>query len=335
MDDILALIGHDVTLRRVAATHGGEWAGPCPFCGGHEKRDSDRFRVWPAEGRYWCRRCGRKGDAIQYVRDRYNLTFAQAKERLGLETHSRADANAVMMPRHEPTEPPSDLWQARAVTFCADCAERLWTTDGERALRWLREVRGLTDETIRAAGLGYHDVDRRERPESWGLTEDHAAVWLPRGIVIPWWGDGHMWRVNIRRPVGEPKYVAPAGSGPGLYGVDVLGEKPVVLVEGEFDALIIHQVAADLVTVVATGSTAGGRRTRWLARLAVCPVVLVAFDADRAGEEAAQYWLDVLSNARRWRPYYGKDVSEQAHSGGDVRGWVLAGLREGQEALLD
>ena len=40
--DLLALIGRDVQLRRVASTNGGEWAGPCPFCGGH-----DRFRVWP------------------------------------------------------------------------------------------------------------------------------------------------------------------------------------------------------------------------------------------------------------------------------------------------
>jgi DNA primase len=52
--DLLALLNRDTRLRRVASTNGGEWAGPCPWCGG-----TDRFRVWPyaARPRYWCRQC--------------------------------------------------------------------------------------------------------------------------------------------------------------------------------------------------------------------------------------------------------------------------------------
>lgn len=41
--DLLSLIQRDVRLKRVAGTHGGEYAGPCPFCGEGE----DRLRVWP------------------------------------------------------------------------------------------------------------------------------------------------------------------------------------------------------------------------------------------------------------------------------------------------
>ena len=45
-DNILDLVKSDVpSIKRVANTNGGEWAGPCPFCGGE-----DRFRVWPDEG---------------------------------------------------------------------------------------------------------------------------------------------------------------------------------------------------------------------------------------------------------------------------------------------
>ena len=40
--DLLTLIGCDTALKKVASTKGGEYAGPCPFCGGR-----DRFRVWP------------------------------------------------------------------------------------------------------------------------------------------------------------------------------------------------------------------------------------------------------------------------------------------------
>ena len=76
---LLDLIGREVPLHRVASTHGGEYAGPCPWCGGR-----DRFRVWPHAERpgYWCRRCGQKGDGIQYLRERDGLSFAEACDRL-------------------------------------------------------------------------------------------------------------------------------------------------------------------------------------------------------------------------------------------------------------
>ncbi|MCZ7545738.1 MAG: hypothetical protein M5R40_20460 [Anaerolineae bacterium] len=72
--DLLALLARDTPLQRVARTDGGEYAGPCPACGGR-----DRFRVWPAPregpGRYWCRQCGARGDAISYLRWREGLGF--------------------------------------------------------------------------------------------------------------------------------------------------------------------------------------------------------------------------------------------------------------------
>ena len=110
-------------------------------------------------------------------------------------------------------------------------------------------------------------------------------------------------------------------------GADALGPgRPAVLLEGEFDALTINQHAGGIVAAIATGSTAGARRVRWLAQLALCSAVLVAFDGDEAGEKAAEYWLDVLSNARRWRTYYGKDANGLATAGGDVPQWVRSGL---------
>jgi hypothetical protein len=42
--NLLALIGTDTTLRRVASTQRGEYAGPCPFC----RAGEDRFRVQPS-----------------------------------------------------------------------------------------------------------------------------------------------------------------------------------------------------------------------------------------------------------------------------------------------
>ena len=62
--DLLRLIEPDTTLVRIANTRGGEYAGPCPFCGG-----VDRVHVAPRLGKWYCRHCApRGGDAIDDVR---------------------------------------------------------------------------------------------------------------------------------------------------------------------------------------------------------------------------------------------------------------------------
>jgi hypothetical protein len=54
------------------------------------------------------------------------------------------------------------------------------------------------------------------------------------------------------------------------------------------------------------------------------PVVLVAFDDDEAGEQAAAHWLSVLPGSRRLVPE--GDPAGMLKAGADVRGWVLGGL---------
>ena len=55
-------------------------------------------------------------------------------------------------------------------------------------------------------------------------------------------------------------------------------------------------------------------------------LLFVAFDAEvDKGSEAARYWLHVLSNARRWRPYW-EDVNRMLQDGADVRRWIAAGV---------
>jgi DNA primase len=76
--DLLRLAEQNVSLFHVSNHNGGEYAGPCPGCGGR-----DRFRVWPEQDRYWCRRCGKQGDTIQYLRDFRGLTFREAARLVG------------------------------------------------------------------------------------------------------------------------------------------------------------------------------------------------------------------------------------------------------------
>ncbi len=106
-------------------------------------------------------------------------------------------------------------------------------------------------------------------------------------------------------------------------------ERPALLLEGEFDALIVQQEAGELVTPVATGGVTLARQVRWVAALARQPHVFVAFDADPPGERAAAWWLAALPhNARRCCPVGAKDPNAMLRAGLDVRQW-LAGLPGG------
>lgn len=337
---ILDLIQNETNIvLRKASTAGKEYHGPCPWCGDDGKGSkSDRFIIWPAEGRYLCRRCGKKGDDIQFIREYKNMGYTEACEYLHYGTniihhnhhnHHNDNIHHINHNHEQPLQPPSSAWLSQALPFLLSCQESLWTDAGARALDWLRG-RGLTDTTIRAAGLGYCDHDRYVEREAWGLSPEQRAdgkakgLWLPRGVVIPWEVDGALWALRIRRAQGDPKYYLLPGSQAGaLYGADAIQTGgPVVLLEGEVDALTVRQAGY---SAVATGSTHGARRVRWVARLATAEPVLVAYDNDDAGNQAAAYWLDALPNARRWRPYW-SDANQLQQDGVSVAGWVAAGL---------
>jgi DNA primase len=325
--NLLELIGRDTALRKKAGTHGGEYAGPCPWRGGH-----DRFLVWPNADRpgYWCRQCDRKDDAIQYLRDHNNLTYPEACRQVGrsLAKLSRSAAMQLSQPPRLIT-PPTAVWQAKAWEFCQICEARLWTPAGDQALDYLH-LRGLQDDTIEAARVGYHPTERWENAEQWGLEPEHNKIHLLRGLVFPWFVESELWRVVFRRdddniPKDE-RYRPIAGGGNTFYQVETLRPNaPAMMVEGVLDALAVLQEAGDLIAVVAAGTTSG-RLERWIGRLDLASTVLIALDADQAGDTASDWWLKSLGpQARRWRPFW-DDPAAMLQDGADLRTWVREGL---------
>ena len=206
------VLGDGIELKRVAATNGGEYCGPCPFCGG-----GDRFRAWPDHpdgkgGRYWCRGCGRSGDAIQYLRDYRNMGFIEAAQFVGKEINSFTPSLTNMRktrPNWSPreTSPPAYLWQARAKRLVDDCERGAVSphTFAQKMLGWLKEYRGLSEETIKENRLGLVPIDRWEGHEQWGLAPDlkedgtPKKIWLPRGLTIPLCLNGNILRIRVRR----------------------------------------------------------------------------------------------------------------------------------------
>ena len=331
--DILELIQAEthIPLRRVAA---GEYASPCPFC----RAGDDRFRVWPERGRYWCRVCNKCGDDIQFVRDYKDLGYRAACEYVNRgdniihHNHHNHHNNTIHHNNNntKPLSPPGEQWLEQAWPFLIDCQERLWSDAGARAVAWLRG-RGLADKTMTVAGLGYNDHDHNVDRQLWGVEPErdkngklHTMISLPRGIVIPSTIAGELWSMRIRRPVGKPKYhFVKGGTANGLFNADkIIAGQPVVLLEGEIDALTVCQAGF---VGVATGSTCGARRTKWIARLSAASTVLVAYDNNNEGNKAAPYWLDALPNAKRWRPYW-SDANQMLQDGADVGAWIAAGL---------
>lgn len=129
----------------------------------------------------------------------------------------------------------------------------------------------------------------------------------------------------------DQKYVEVSGGSSVLYNGDtIVPGCCVVLVEGVFDALAVEQQVGDRVVAVATGSTTRCRQVKWIARLALAERVLVAFDADEAGEEAAAYWLKVLPNAERWRPWW-DDPNQLMIDGVDLRTWLMPAFQQRQQ----
>lgn len=327
--DLLGLIQQDTQLKREAGTNGGEWAGPCPFCGG-----TDRFRVWPTpidgKPRYWCRQCGQSGDAIEYVKQRDGVGFVEACGRLGLSLPNNGGPRRVQSPA--PRRPAqrgtvskendwpalSDQgWQTAADNFCLRAWEAL--QDNRPARQYLHD-RGLHDSTIAAFELGYNPQIEQSK---WGSVR----VYLPSGIVLPWLVERRYWAINVRRLTSEePKYIKAKGSANGLFLCQLIPTgNTVVMVEGEFDAMAVWQETRGLkVTPVATGSVSGSRLHRWIARLSVARLVVLAFDADEAGDKAAAYWKTIFPDAVRLRPLR-HDAAAMLQVGDDVRSWVREG----------
>jgi DNA primase len=200
--------------------------------------------------------------------------------------------------------------------------ETLWSLRGEPTLDYLTQ-RGLDAATIQAAHLGLVPGGYRQWLQVAGLN-------VPCGIVIPWLtgGDEVLWAVKVRREAGFPKYVQIAGgSSGGLYHADVLkGARAVLFCEGEFDTLLAHQEAGDLVSAVTLGSAANRLNRRWLADL-VFSAHPLAYDIDEAGEKGAARLCSLSQRIRRVQVPYGKDLTEYHQQGGSLFSWLSRELR--------
>jgi DNA primase len=306
--DLLALAERSTTLRRVASSGGGEWAGPCPFCGGQ-----DRFRVQPHHpggGRWLCRNCtqGKWQDVIAFGQRLWpGLPFPQVCELLaGGQPPTTRNPSSPAAPETPAYRPPSDDWQASALQAMELCQHNLWEPVGEPALAYLRS-RALQDETLRYWRLGYS-------PGARFGSGGKGSLWVPRGVLIPCLALGQVWYLKVAllpgdrvrcekcrqpAPARQPcpqcgalnKYRGVKGNRPAaIFGADDLaGVDLALFVEGEFDAMLAWQEVRDVISVCTLGSaTNQPDLATWGPYMAPLSLVLAAYDNDEAGQRGAR-----------------------------------------------
>lgn len=331
--DLLSQDGHQ--LRRETPT---SWCGPCPFC----QDGDDRFVVKDEGGckwRWWCRICTPKGDTpVGYLMKARGMAYKDVLALLGPKPSTpRPRVAPALRPTFTPkaTAPPPDAWQEKAAALVGWASGQLWSPAGQQALEYLHG-RGLTDDVIRAARLGFAPETLRRDRAAWGLPESLDAQGKPKSLYLPGPAivipvarhDGTLARIKFRRmaPGADPKYLPVAGGDPGHFLM--AGQGPVaVLVESELDALLVVQ-ETPCVAAYASGSAAQPPNQETFQALAEHEVVLVAFDSDMPGAKAAWQsdWIKTLPYTHRCPVPGAKDPTE-AHQGGlDLAAWIETGL---------
>lgn len=324
----------------------GEVGGPCPFCGG-----KDRFTIFTRQGRdnlgrFWCRQCGKSGDAIQFLREMDGLGFRDAKKKLGLPDTDSMSRNIY----HAPKPQNADFIPVKAILPCQQWQERAgklveWACSQlerePQIMNWLKKERGLKLETIRKARLGWIPQDYYRPREKFGLSPEIKSngrpkrVWIPKGLVIPVFNAGYqLMRVKFRVfGAGEarPKYI-PLPQNEKNIAPLVCQDKKITdwqVVESELDGLLLYQEANQFVNLIALGSAVFRPDAETWEKLKTARKVLISLDFDEAGNKnACQWWEKNLKPGqfRLWPVPEGKDPTDAYKAGWNLVEWSKAGL---------
>lgn len=310
-----------------------EYASACPICGGE-----DRFVIFLEKDTYWCRQCGKKGDAIQYLRDFHGMSYPDAAQAVGKVSSQDWQANSKptivsskVIEKSQPIKPQSEAWQAGAER-CIKFAAKKLLNNSER-LNWLKDDRGITQETAEKFHLGWLDRDFFKKKPDWGLEANDKKMFFPSGLVIPWGNK----RLRVRRddPGKYGRYYIIQGSCSDPLTVGTHYETTAIIVESELDAILLSQEISREIFIVALGSTSIKPDSGLLQKLSLCPVVLVALDTDKAGAKASQWWLENVPNSCRTitPKTYGKDITEAFINGLDLNAWLSASMELFSESI--
>ncbi len=310
--DIVDVISGRVVLRK----RGKEFVGLCPF---HDEK-SPSFTVNQAKQMYYCFGCGAGGNAFKFLMELEKRSFSEVVLDLAktyqvqvktVEPEHRQELQRQISLREQ-------LYEISALT-AKFYEHALRQTQGQEPLAYLKSERQLSEETIQQFQLGY-------APQGWEtlysylVEQKHYPAQLVEqaGLIVPRksGGSGYYDRFRNRvmipirdtqgRVIGfggralgdeQPKYLNSPETelfdkGKTLFALDtakiaISKADQAVVVEGYFDAIALH--AAGIGNAVASlGTALSLNQVRQLLRYTDSKQIILNFDADKAGTQAAE-----------------------------------------------
>ena len=310
--DLVEVIGEDTFLKRA----GRHYKGLCPFPAHREKTPS--FCVTPDTQLYHCFGCKESGNIYTYLQARRGFSFVEAVEELArragipLPALSAAKENKSYLKRK--------TLLALNQAACAFYEQSMKGLSSLSPVKKYLKTRGLADETLNQFRIGY-------APDRWDglmlfLKNKGLSLDLSRELGLLSQKQGRMYdrlRNRIIFPIfagngrdvlgfgaralkeDEPKYINSSDSdlfhkGSLFYGWQASAgfirvENQALVVEGYMDYLALYQKGIKN-TAAVLGTALTKEHARRLSRFA--EKVVLCFDSDEAGEEAANRSLEVL-----------------------------------------
>jgi len=273
--------------------------GSCPF---HED-STPSLSVNPKTRLWSCFGCRKGGDVITFVQEFDHVGFGDAVRRLSGETLSEQEA-AELERRHPPrpavAPPRSELLDGVLKHWQSQLGE------APKAQDYLKRRRLWSPELLERFRVGFASGSLKKRVargdesfqalQAFGLFNDRGNEFLFNRIVVPIFHEGRLVNVYGRaidtRSVVAHLYLP--GPRRGVFnGERLASEREVILTESVFDALSL--IVLGFPNTTASYGVAGFTEDHLAAlRGAQIERVLCAYDADRAGDDAAHELADQL-----------------------------------------
>lgn len=307
--DIVDVVSRYVNLKR----QGANYFGLCPF---HNEK-SPSFSVSPDKQIYHCFGCGAGGGVINFVMRAEGLEFRDAVQFL-------ADRCGLKVPQDKTVDPRMARRRERLLALMKDAArfyyDTLWKPEYTPVQRYFAG-RGLTRKTMNRFGLGYAPDSfhaTMDAMQKKGYTKDELldaglVAKSEKGNVYDKFRGRVMFPIiDVRGQViafggrvmddSKPKYLNSPETrifhkGRNLFALNLAKKTQkdyFILAEGYMDVIALHQAGFDS-AVASLGTALTDEQARMIARHT--KKIVISYDADGAGQAAAQRAIDILKRA--------------------------------------
>ncbi len=306
-NDISDVVGSYVKLQRA----GSNSKGLCPF---HSEK-TPSFTVFPATASFYCFGCGAGGDVITFIMKAENLDYPGAVEFLANRAGIRIPVVNDITQREEIPRKRVYEINLEAAKFFRKCLND--PSIGGEGLRYLTEVRRLSQTTIKHFGLGFAPNSfsmLRDYMRSLGYTYEELKECYLLGKNETTGKYHDLFRNRVMFPIidtsgniiafggrvmddSKPKYLNSSDT-PGfkksrnLFALNIAKgfcSESMILCEGYMDVIALH--AAGFENAVATlGTAITSEQARIMARYT--KKVIISYDSDEAGQKAADAGRD-------------------------------------------